>query len=166
MLPIVIHAIVCPDTIRLPSRSISTSASGMTRKNRHVPCLDRIQSSAVMAASRAMSRSWAISSLNSSVSSWIVARIAGANMTRTNATGIFETIAMSKTCGLLLLRVCVNPSDIEDPLRPAQCHLDHATCLRDRDRFFQRPVRAGAAAHGRRLLSSGVGRRFRHETPL
>lgn len=91
------HTIVCPDTIRFPSRSISTSEFGVTRKNRHVPCFDRSQSSAVMAASRATSRSWATSSLNSSVSSWIVARIAGANMTRANVTGTFDMIAMSKT---------------------------------------------------------------------
>ena len=90
------YATVCPDTIRFPSRSISTSEFGVTRKNRHVPCFDRSQSSAVMAASLAMSRSWAISSLNSSASCWMVARIAGANMTRTNATGTFDMIAMSK----------------------------------------------------------------------
>jgi hypothetical protein len=67
-------------------------------------------------------------------------------MTRLNVTGIFETIAMSKTCGLLL-RVRVNPSDVEDPFRPVHRQLDDASRLRDRDRFGQRPVRAGAAAH-------------------
>ena len=38
--------------------------------------------------------------------------------------------------------------DVEDPLRPAQCHLDDAPGLGDRDRFGQRPVGAGTAAHG------------------
>jgi len=32
---------VCPDSNRFPSRSISTSEFGVTRKNRHVPCFDR-----------------------------------------------------------------------------------------------------------------------------
>ena len=76
------------------------------------------------------------------------ARIAGANMTRLNVTGIFETIEKSKTCGLLLLRVCVNPSDVGDPLRPAHHEPGDATRLCDRYRFRERPVRAGAAAHG------------------
>jgi len=92
-----LHAIVCPDTTGFPSRSISTSESGVTRKNRHVPCFDRSQSSAVMALSRAMIRSWAISSLNSSASCRVAARISGANITRVNVTGTFETMAMSKT---------------------------------------------------------------------
>ncbi len=93
-----VHASVCPDPgrSRFPSRSISTSEFDVTRKNRHVPCFDRSQSSAVMAASRAMTRSRAISSLNSSASCWMVARIYGANMTRANVTGIFDMIAMSK----------------------------------------------------------------------
>jgi hypothetical protein len=77
-------------------RTTCDSVDGVTRKNLQVPCLDRSQSSAVMAASRAMTRSWAISSLKSSARFWTVARIAGANMTRVNVTGILDTIAMSK----------------------------------------------------------------------
>ncbi len=52
-----VHPIVCPDTTGFPSRSISTSEFGVTRKKRHVPCFDRSQSSAVMVASRAIIRS-------------------------------------------------------------------------------------------------------------
>ena len=50
-----------------------------------------------MALSRAMFRSLAISSLESSASCRVVARIAGANMTRANVTGTFDMMAMSKT---------------------------------------------------------------------
>ena len=40
--------------------------------------------------------------------------------------------------------------DVEDPLRLNKNQLDDAPDLRDRDRFVQRPVRAGAAAHAGR----------------
>jgi len=43
--------------------------------------------------------------------------------------------------------------DVKDPLRPAHHELDDATRLGDRDRFRERPMRAGAAAHGGRLLN-------------
>jgi len=61
----VTHTTVDPDpgTSRLPPRSISTSEFGVTRKNRHVPCLDRSHSSAVMATSPAISRSPVVSFL-------------------------------------------------------------------------------------------------------
>ena len=37
--------------------------------------------------------------------------------------------------------------DVEDPLRPAQCQLDDATRLCDRDRFRERPVGPWSPAH-------------------
>ena len=46
----------CTEFKSFPPRSIPASKSGVTRKNRHVPCFDRNQSPAVMAASRAMIR--------------------------------------------------------------------------------------------------------------
>jgi len=45
-----------PGTSRFPSRSISTSAFGVTRKNRHVLCRDRIHCPIMSAVSRANAR--------------------------------------------------------------------------------------------------------------
>lgn len=81
---------------RFPSRSVSTNESGITRKKRQVPWLDLSQSSALITASRAMIRNGAISSLKSVPSCCKLARIFGANRTRVNVTGIFETIVISK----------------------------------------------------------------------
>ena len=126
-----VHARTCPDTSRSPPRSISTSESGVTRKNRHVPCFDRSQSSAVMALSRAMIRSWAISSLKSSP------RLPGGreNLRREHDPGERD-------------RDLRYDRDVEDPLRHALRQLDNATLLCNRDRFCQRPVGRGPRLMG------------------
>jgi len=57
------HPLFAPVPSKFPSRSISASESGVTRKNRQLPCFDRIQSSAQPAIALAISRSLTISFL-------------------------------------------------------------------------------------------------------
>lgn len=82
--------------------------------------------------------------------------IFGTNITRVNVIGIFETIAKSKTCGLLFLQVHGNLSEVEHPFRSAGCKLGDAPGFGDRDCCFERLMGAGAAA-GHSLSPLGVG---------
>ena len=84
-----------------------------------------------MALSRAMFRSLAISSLESSASCRVVARIPGANMTRANVTGTFDTIAISKTRSGPLIANWMMPRVIAIGIASARARCGRGPGLRD-----------------------------------
>lgn len=105
------YSIVCPDSSRLPSRSISTIAEGVPWKNRQVPCRDRIQSSITTAASRAMTRSRARSFCNSPQAPGSMREFSARTCCSQTRSGSSKRSKGLKTCGLLLFWVYANPSD-------------------------------------------------------